>query len=131
MSLADGMPEAAELAEDGSNAEPAKSAEELPSLCALCALCVVTVSGADWAVLACVSEQPVRRRLIRDIVTFRKAGKGYRRRTGRHVLSVSTPSAVMAELRRIGFIVRSIRAYGRFRLPYRRLAFVAKKPSAA
>jgi hypothetical protein len=29
MSLADGMPEAAEFAEDGSNAEPAKSADEL------------------------------------------------------------------------------------------------------
>jgi SAM-dependent methyltransferase len=87
-------------------------------------------AGADWAVLARVSEQPARRLLTRDIVTFRKAGKGYRRRAERHVLSVLTPSAVMAELRRVGFSARSIRAYGRFRLPYRRVAFVAKKPSA-
>jgi hypothetical protein len=64
MSLADGMAEAAELAEDGLNAEPAKSAEEL-LVFALSALCVVTASGADWAVLACMSEQPARRRLTR------------------------------------------------------------------
>jgi hypothetical protein len=36
----------------------------------------------------------------------------------------------MAELWRAGFIVRPTRAYGRFRLPYRRLAFVARKPIA-
>jgi SAM-dependent methyltransferase len=86
--------------------------------------------GATWAVLAHVNEEPVRRRLTRDIVTFRKAGQGYRRRAERHVLTVSTPSAVTAELRRAGFSVRSTRAYGGFRLPYRRLGFVARKPVA-
>lgn len=84
--------------------------------------------GATWAVLVAVNEEPVRRRLTRDIVTFRQTGTGYRRRTERHVLSVSMPSAVTAELRRAGFSVRSIRAYGGFRLPYRRLGFVARKP---
>ena len=67
--------------------------------------------GATWAVLAHVNEEPVRRRLTRDIVTFRKTGQGYRRRAERHVLTVSMPSAVTAELRRAGFSVRSTRAY--------------------
>jgi SAM-dependent methyltransferase len=86
--------------------------------------------GATWAVLAHVNEEPVRRRLTRDIVTFRKTGQGYRRRAERHVLTVSMPSAVTAELRRAGFSVRSTRVYGGFRLPYRRLGFVARKPIA-
>jgi hypothetical protein len=86
--------------------------------------------GATWAVLAHVNEEPVRRRHTRDIVTFRKTGQGYRRRAERHVLTVSTPSALTAELRRAGFSVRSTRAYGGFRLPYRRLGFVARKPIA-
>ena len=88
-------------------------------------------AGRTWAVLTRVDEEPKRQRLIRDIVTFRKAAAGYRRGHERHVLRVFTRQAVLAELRRAGFRARARNRYGRTRLPVRRWAFVARKPLAA
>jgi len=70
-------------------------------------------------------------RLLRDIVTLRKTREGYRRREEKHVLAVSAPRSMLADLRRAGFVARSLRGYGDFLLPLRRLAFVARKPEAA
>jgi hypothetical protein len=86
-------------------------------------------AGDTWAVLVRISEAPKRRRLIRDIVTFRKTRDGYRRSQERHVLSVVTRSSVVRELRNSGFRVRVQPRYGRAPLPFRRLAFVATKPA--
>jgi SAM-dependent methyltransferase len=83
-------------------------------------------TGADWAVLARVHER--RNRLIRHIITFRQVGRRYRRREEEHVLSVFERASVLTELRRVGFVVRTSRRYGRFELPLRRLAFIARKP---
>jgi SAM-dependent methyltransferase len=88
-------------------------------------------AGSTWAVLTRVSEEPRRHRLIRDMVTFRKTAGGYRRGDERHILRVFSRQAIVTELRRIGFRVRSRGHYGRAPLPFRRLAFVARKPAAA
>ncbi len=83
-------------------------------------------TGSTWAVLARVTEK--NDTLIRQIVTFRKRRGGYRRSGERHVLTVFAVRAVVDELRKAGFIVRTTRRYGRFALPFRRLGFVARKP---
>ena len=82
-------------------------------------------SGPTWTVLVRVSER--RRVLTREIVTFRKIGRRYRRGAERHHLSVRPASAVVADLRRVGFHVTTARGYGHLELPVRRLAFVARK----
>jgi hypothetical protein len=72
-------------------------------------------AGPTWAVLTRVSEKPEDHRLTREIVTFRKTRGGYRRR---------------GELRRVGFRVQARNRYGHVPLPFRRCAFVARKPTA-
>ena len=84
-------------------------------------------TGSDWAVLAHVHEDLRARRLIRDVITFREVGRGYRRGHERHYLAVVESRAVLAELRRAGFVARRSRRYGRLPLPVRRLAFIARK----
>jgi SAM-dependent methyltransferase len=84
-------------------------------------------AGPTWAVLADVREDAARRRLIRDITTFRELRGGYRRGHERHVLAVSQRDRVVAALRQTGFAVRTSRRYGGFALPPRRLAFMARK----
>jgi SAM-dependent methyltransferase len=83
-------------------------------------------AGASWAILTRVEER--KNRLTRHIITFRKTRGQHRRRQETHVLSVAPARLVVAELRRIGFVVRTARAYGRFALADRRLAFIAQKP---
>ena len=83
-------------------------------------------TGTGWAVLALIEEHG--NRLFRRIITFRKVGGRYRRGEEDHVLSVRTRASVLADLRRAGFVVRAHRRYGRFELPVRRLAFIARKP---
>ena len=88
-------------------------------------------AGRGWAVLARVSEERTHHRVTRDILTFRKVGVGYRRGEERHVLRVFTRTAILTELRRAGFRVCARSRYGRVPLPLRRVAFIARKPTAA
>jgi SAM-dependent methyltransferase len=88
-------------------------------------------TGRTWAVLARVSEARREHRLTRDICTFRRTAGGYRRSEERHVLHVFTRKAVVGELRRAGFRVNARSGYGRVPLPFRRVAFIARKPAAA
>jgi SAM-dependent methyltransferase len=83
-------------------------------------------TGAGWAVLVRVEERGSR--LFRHIITFRNVRGRYRSGQEEHVLSVRARRSVLTELRRIGFVVRTSRHYGRFELPVRRLAFIARKP---
>jgi SAM-dependent methyltransferase len=82
-------------------------------------------AGPSWAILAGVEER--KDRLIRHIITFRKAQGGYRRHHETHRLLVVAPSFVLRELRRIGFVVQTTRGYGESALANRRLAFIARK----
>jgi len=85
-------------------------------------------AGPDWAVLAEVSEQRRRRRIVRDITTFRRVAAGYRRGHERHEQTVAARRQVEQALRAAGFRVRASRRYGRLELPPRRMAFLARKP---
>jgi len=82
-------------------------------------------AGASWAVLVRVEER--KNRLIRQIITFRRARGGYRRREEQHALFVTSRASLVSALRRAGFNVQTTRRYGRAALGARRLAFVARK----
>jgi len=84
-------------------------------------------SGGDWGIWADVTEQPARRRLVREITTFRRVGVRYRRAHETHIVRVCSRAAIERMLRQAGFSVRVLRCYGAARLAPRRLAFVARK----
>jgi SAM-dependent methyltransferase len=92
------------------------------------ALCYRTWrQGRGWALLAEIREDPARRRLVREITTFRRTGSGYRRGHERHVVRVVSRQEVESALRTAGFSVRALRRYGDFELAPRRLAFRARR----
>lgn len=84
-------------------------------------------AGEDWAVLIQVTEDENNGLLLRDITTFRRCREHYSKDQEYHVLKVYRRIDVENELRRAGFSVRCSRSYGEFRLPPRRIAFVARK----
>jgi SAM-dependent methyltransferase len=86
--------------------------------------------GEDWVVLVEKEEDAGRRTLTRRIVSFRKAGKHYRRDGEVHRVRLYEPSEISGELRRTGFQVRTMRAYGRYPLARGHAAFVARKAGA-
>jgi len=81
--------------------------------------------GKDWAIL--FSAEASRDILVRRMTAFRKVGKLYRRSQETHRLRLYRSSDLAAELRRAGFSVRMLRAYGRMPLPSGNAAFVATK----
>jgi len=84
--------------------------------------------GDDWACLISFSYDEKRDRLVRQITSFRKLGKLYRRSHERHVLQLHRSSQVADSLRTIGFRVRSVRRYGSYQLLPGRAGFIARKP---
>jgi SAM-dependent methyltransferase len=83
--------------------------------------------GNDWMVL--VEKDEERGTLTRRIITFRRAGEHYRRSDEVHRQRLYKAPDVAGELRLVGFRVRTIRGYGRYRLPRAHAAFVARKPA--
>ena len=83
--------------------------------------------GRDWFVLVDVTEHRGRARVRREITTLVRDGRAYRERSEVHVLEVFRAARLVRELERAGFAVETSRAYGRVRLPERRLAFIARK----
>lgn len=71
-------------------------------------------SGPEWAVIAVLTENPRTRppTLTRDITTFRKVGRGWRRSHEIHRLRLYTRAEVTRALRSAGFSVRTARSYG-------------------
>jgi len=84
-------------------------------------------SGDAWSMLVSVAEQPARRRLVREITTFRRVGARYRRSHETHVVRICSRAAIERMLRQAGFSVRVLRRYGAARLAPRRLAFCTRK----
>ena len=82
--------------------------------------------GENWVVL--VEKEEDRGTLTRRIATFRKVGEHYRRSDEVHRQRLYEAQDIAAELRRVGFQVRTRRGYGRYTLPRARAAFVARKP---
>jgi len=67
--------------------------------------------------------------LTRRITSFRRVGDHYRRDDEVHRLRLYSAEDLVGELRRVGFQVRMIRGYGKYRLPKAHAAFVARKPA--
>lgn len=85
-------------------------------------------SGRDWAILIDIHEDKRRRLLTRQITSFRKIGKLYRRSEETHRLRLYRPLDVAAMLRKVGFRVRIVRGYGKLRFKPGYHGFVARKP---
>jgi hypothetical protein len=67
--------------------------------------------------------------LTRRITAFRRVGEHYRRDDGVHRLRLYGASENAEGLRWMGFRVRTLRGYGRYRLARAYAAFVARKPA--
>jgi SAM-dependent methyltransferase len=85
----------------------------------------------DWAVLLEARENHARRTLTREITSFRRSGKLFRRRDETHELRLYEAKAITAELERIGFAVTAHKAWGRWILPPAHSALIARKPRAS
>jgi len=85
------------------------------------------VEGEDWAVLVTVEEEPRRRLLTRRITTFRKVGELFRREEEIHRLRLLPRAELVAELRRLGFTVRTLSAYGSLSFGPGQVGFLARK----
>jgi SAM-dependent methyltransferase len=88
------------------------------------------LEGPDWAVLLEVREDRKQKTLTRQIVSFRRMGKLYRRSEEVHRLHLYSGSELLAELSRTGFEVRLLRGYGRFRFGPAHAGFLARKLAA-
>ncbi|MGA2737136.1 MAG: class I SAM-dependent methyltransferase [Bryobacteraceae bacterium] len=86
------------------------------------------LEGPDWAILLEVREDRRRRTLTRQIASFRRMGKLYRRSEEIHRLHLYSGSELLAELNRAGFEARMLGGYGRFRFPKAHVGFLARKP---
>jgi SAM-dependent methyltransferase len=84
--------------------------------------------GDDWAVLFSAEEDRRHRLLTREITSFRKVGDLYRRDHEVHRLRLYRRSELSRELVRIGFRVRTLAGYGKFRFPPGHVGFVAQRP---
>jgi SAM-dependent methyltransferase len=85
------------------------------------------LEGADWAILLEVREDRRRKILTRQIVSFRRVGKAYRRSEEIHRLHLYSGSELLAELGRAGFKARLLSGYGRFRFAPAHVGFLARK----
>jgi SAM-dependent methyltransferase len=84
--------------------------------------------GVDWAVLVDIDGDRARKVLCRRIITFRKAGKTYRRSEETHRLRLYHAEDLVESLRQCGFRARKLTGYGRFRLPPGIAGVLAVKP---
>jgi len=88
------------------------------------------LEGPDWAILLEAREDRRRKTLTRQIASFRRMGKLYRRSEEIHRLHLYSGSELLAELSRAGFEASLLGGYGRFRFPPAHVGFLARKPAA-
>lgn len=84
--------------------------------------------GDDWATLVEYDNDTTKQQLTREIVTFRKVGRLYRRSEETHRLQLYWGADVARMLREVGFRVRLVRGYGSYRLGESLAGFIARKP---
>lgn len=85
--------------------------------------------GDGWTALVEVQEDDARSILTRRITSFRRVNGQdlYRRSIETHRLWLGDASMLAAELRQAGFRARPMRQYGAYRLPTRKVAYLARK----
>lgn len=81
----------------------------------------------DWTILVEYEHDEERKRLTRRIVSFRRSGKAYRRQQEIHRLQLYQRTEIAKSLRSVGFRVRRVREFGKFRFPSAWIGFVARK----
>jgi SAM-dependent methyltransferase len=72
--------------------------------------------GKDWVCVVSTQEDRASRILIREITTFRKVGKLYRRSDEIHRLRLIAANQAISVARRAGFVAHNLPAYGKFTL---------------
>lgn len=80
-------------------------------------------SGDDWAVLVDTEENKDSRTLVRDIQTFRRVDRFYRRGREVHRVRLFDTRTLLDQLATCGFTTETAQAYGAHRLGPRRRAF--------
>jgi SAM-dependent methyltransferase len=88
------------------------------------------IEGPDWTVLIEVDEDARTDQLTRQITLFRKIGELYRRDQEVHRLQLYKRADVAKELRRVGFRVRTLYAYGDQAMIKGCVGLIARKPKA-
>jgi SAM-dependent methyltransferase len=83
--------------------------------------------GDTWACISTIEEDGEANTILRDITTFRKVGRTYRRSHEVHRLAVYSKTQYLDWLRNLGFRVRTYRAYGDYRLAERQSVYIARK----
>jgi SAM-dependent methyltransferase len=85
-------------------------------------------AGHDWAIVVRASFNGAKSVLTREITTFRKIGRDYRRTHETHHVTIYAAEDVRDLLAGAGFRVTMRRSYGRLRLLPGDLAVIAQKP---
>lgn len=88
-------------------------------------------SGDDWAVLVDTKENPDSRTLVRDIETFRRVDRFYRRGREVHSVRLFDGRTLCNQIRACGFTVETAQEYGAQRLGPRRRAFFCTRTQRA
>ncbi len=86
-----------------------------------------SIGGADWALVVRADADRAGRVLTREITTFRKIGRVYRRAREVHRVHIYTRSEIARMLSTAGFRSTMRRSYGEYRLMRGDVAVVAKK----
>lgn len=81
----------------------------------------------DWAMLVNYSEDSKTSLFTREITLFRKINDLYRRSHETHRLQLYKGSQLATILRKIGFRVKLVRGYGKYRFPKSYIGFIATK----
>ncbi|HBY64038.1 MAG TPA: class I SAM-dependent methyltransferase [Solibacterales bacterium] len=84
--------------------------------------------GEGWVVMLDAEEDPETHIVTRDITTFRRAGKLWRRTDEQHRLRTFDRSEIYEELGRAGFHVKLLRGYGDATFPRAHAGYLARKP---
>jgi SAM-dependent methyltransferase len=84
--------------------------------------------GPDWTVLTKVTPDKNKERLTREITSFRKVGRLYRRGEETHRLLLYRATDLAHALRRIGFRARIVLGYGRLQFVGTHRGIIARKP---
>ncbi len=87
------------------------------------------VDRADWSCLVDFAYDEKRDRLHRQITSFRRVGKHFRRSREEHIVQLFRRDDVAAKLRAAGFKVRTVRKFGDVAFRGKHTGFIARKPN--
>jgi SAM-dependent methyltransferase len=85
------------------------------------------LKGDDWWMFIEAKEEPAKKTLTRQIVSFRKKGDLYSQDFEIHSLQLYQSSEILQQLREIGFKVSIIKRYGKMRFPHSYSGYIAQK----